>query len=143
MFAKTLQVEQLVAAAVLLRDNVVDVRVRLANFFAALGARVPAVIRFVMLEPFFAITQFRTACRLCVIIREKIFGGLVHEVEKIFAADVVDVPVVLRRGRFREKVRAADAYRRVRANGLRAALPDVFLGTVADDAVLRSSGRQS
>ena len=146
MFAKTLQVEQLIAAAVFLRDNVVDVRVRLANFFAALDARVPTVIRFVVLEPFFAITHVRTPCRLlrpCAIIREKIFGGLDYALEKIFAADFVDVLVVSRRGRFRQKIRAARTHRRIRANGFRAALPDVFLGTVAHDAVLRSSGRQS
>ena len=44
MFAQTLQVKQRVGAAVLLRDDVVNVHVRLAKFPAALRAGIPAVI---------------------------------------------------------------------------------------------------
>lgn len=44
VFAQALQVKQRVGAAVLLRDDVVDVHVRLAKFFAALRAGIPAVI---------------------------------------------------------------------------------------------------
>ena len=44
MFAQALQIEQRVGAAVLLRDDVVNVHVRLAKFFAALRAGIPAVI---------------------------------------------------------------------------------------------------
>ena len=55
MFAQTLQVKQRVGDAVFLRDDVVNVHVRLAKFFAALRAGIPAVIRRIVLEPFFAI----------------------------------------------------------------------------------------
>ena len=57
MLAQTLQIEKLIAAAVFLRDDVINIGVRLPNFFAALGAGVPAVIRFVMLKPFFPVAQ--------------------------------------------------------------------------------------
>ncbi len=50
MLAQALQIVKLILTAVFLRDDVVDVDVRLANFFAALGAGVPAVIRFVVRE---------------------------------------------------------------------------------------------
>ena len=55
MFAQALQIKQRVGAAVLLRDDVVNVHVRLAKFFAATGAGVPAVVGRIVLEPFFAV----------------------------------------------------------------------------------------
>ena len=55
VFAQALQIKQRVRAAVLLRDNVVNVHVRLAKFLPATGAGVPAVIRRIMFKPFFAI----------------------------------------------------------------------------------------
>ena len=57
MFTQTLQIEKLIATSVFLRDNVIYIDVRLANFFAAFRAGIPAVIRFVVLKPFFTIAQ--------------------------------------------------------------------------------------
>ena len=64
MFAQALQVKQRVGTAVLLRDDVVNVHVRLAKFFAATGAGVPAVVGRIVLEPFFAIVaqKFQPPC---------------------------------------------------------------------------------
>ncbi len=55
VFAQALQIKKRVRAAVFLRDDVVNVHVRLAKFLPATCAGVPAVIRRVMFKPFFAI----------------------------------------------------------------------------------------
>lgn len=65
MFAQALQIKKRVRAAIFLRDDVVNVHVRLAKFFAATGASVPAVIRRIVFEPFFAIVaqKFQSPCK--------------------------------------------------------------------------------
>ena len=51
MFAQALQIVEPVAAAVTLRQDVINVRVALAKFTPAFGAGVPAVVGFVFIEP--------------------------------------------------------------------------------------------
>ena len=65
MFTQALQIEQLVAPAVFLRDNVIDIRVRLPNLFAASGASVPPVIRFITREPIISITHQLISITCC------------------------------------------------------------------------------
>ena len=55
MLAHTLQIIKFVAAAVFLRDNVVNINVALVKFFTAFRAGVPAVVRLVRCKPFFSI----------------------------------------------------------------------------------------
>jgi len=57
MLAKALQVEQLIATSVLLRNNVIDVDICFPNLFPTPRASVPTVIRFVVLEPFVSVAH--------------------------------------------------------------------------------------
>ena len=57
MLAQALQVGRVIPTFVLLRNDMINVDISLANFLAALGAGVPAVIGFVFREPIFSVAQ--------------------------------------------------------------------------------------
>lgn len=61
--------------------------------------------------------------------------------EEIFTAYLVDVLIVWRRRRGK-KIFAARVDCRIRANGLHAALSNLFLGAATDDKILSGAGCQ-
>lgn len=58
MLAQTLQISNVVNLRVLLRNNMINVNLRLANFLPALRASVPPMIRFIFRKPVFPVAHF-------------------------------------------------------------------------------------